>query len=164
MCLGKMNAMFDRYTDDAKKAMYCAILEASHRGDDCVGPGDLLLGLCWVCPSRAHRVAEICDRRGDIRAGLGVQHFPMTAQAYKPDLRRVKFSEDGAEALACAFNEVERRGRVWIDSDDLLRGLLRFRNPAADVLSSFGITLEQLREKAKIDRREYPHSERPSVC
>jgi ATP-dependent Clp protease ATP-binding subunit ClpC len=112
---------FDRYTDQAKRAVYFARFEALHRQKRNIGAEDLLLGLTWETGSRADRCADLKSRAVELRALLGIPHRPSTATPYdyQEDIPLVDF---GKKLLAYASFEADRRAEFWIDSDHLLRG------------------------------------------
>ena len=52
---------------------------------------------------------------------------------------------DAKKTLAYAAREVDWEGSYWLDTDHLLRGLLRFPNEAAHALQKIGVELEAAR-------------------
>lgn len=66
------------------------------------------------------------------------------------------FSADAQMALAHAEKEANRDWSQHIDTDHLLRGLMRFKNDASDALQSAGIHLPDIRAAAKQHRIQIP--------
>jgi ATP-dependent Clp protease ATP-binding subunit ClpA len=68
----------------------------------------------------------------------------------------IPFSADAQVALAHAEKEANRDWSQHIDTDHLLRGLMRFKNDASDSLKSAGIHLPDVRAAAKQHRIQIP--------
>jgi hypothetical protein len=66
--------------------------------------------------------------------------------------------------LAYALFEADWDRQFWIDTDHLLRGLLRFPNAATESLTSMGLTLESVRSSAKNDRKKSPPEAAPKIA
>lgn len=75
---------------------------------------------------------------------MRVPHLPSTALPYRPE-KEIPLDDHAKMALAYAAMEANRSLQYWIDSDHLLRGLLRFDNPARDALRTIGIELAGVR-------------------
>jgi uncharacterized protein YbjQ (UPF0145 family) len=152
---GRSTGMFERYTEQAKRAIENARSEAALRGAKEVAPAHLLLGLSREDNSRANHVASLKDRMSDLCAGLGIPLRPSTAiQAGTPS--KVPLSQVTHTALAHAEKEANREWSEHIDTDHLLRGLMRFSNEASEVLKSKGVNLADVRAAAKRHRIEVP--------
>lgn len=145
--------MFNRYTDPAKRAVFYARIEANHRDKAAIGPEDLLLGLTWETNSTPAAVVPLKDFAVNLRARLGVPHMPTTGHPYLRN-RDIPLSPTCKMAVAYAAGEADAERQYWIDCDHLVRGLLRFENPASTALAECGFTLAGVREKAKQHRAE----------
>jgi len=73
---------------------------------------------------------------------------------YNPS--NIPFNADARMALAHAEKEANRDWSPHIDTDHLLRGLMRFKNDASDALKSAGVHLPDIRAAAKQHRIQIP--------
>jgi len=153
--------MFDRYTDQAKRAIYFAHSEAVHRDEDKIGISYILVGLTWESKTRAGRLAGLKDRCVDLRAKLGIPHRPSTAFPYKRRKDGVPLDYEARRLIVCAEAEANRDWEYWIDTDHLLRAILSFPSPASSALADHGISYAALREASKNDRIEHPSKAQP---
>lgn len=135
--------MFERFTDDARRAVVLAQEEARSLGHDWIGTEHLLLGLLHVEHGPAAdalvalrvtpegirgRVEEIVGRG----AGASVDHMPFTPRAKK--------------VLELALRESLQLGDDHIGAEHLLLGLVREgEGVAALALAQEGVEPEQLR-------------------
>ena len=147
--------MFERYTDPAKRAIYFARAEAVLRGAESVTPKHLLLGLSWEEGSRAASIAALKDRMSDVCKGLGTPFRPVTANQFENE-RSIPLNAESKTALVHAEKEANRDWSEHIDTDHLLRGLMRFKNEASETLKSSGVNLPDIRAAAKRHRIEFP--------
>jgi ATP-dependent Clp protease ATP-binding subunit ClpA len=154
--------VFKRYTEQAKRAINFARNEAIHRKSPFITAADLLVGLTWEEGSRADRCAELKNRAVEFRALLGIAHRPSTDTPYDCK-EHILLNDDGKKVLAYATFESDRRADYWIDSDHLLRAIMRFDNPARQALESVGLTLSELRVKSRASRRESPPARIPML-
>ena len=63
--------------------------------------------------------------------------------------------------LAYAADEANLDQEYWIDTDHLLRGILRFPNEATAALQSISLDLDKAREASKLNRAEFPSKSPP---
>jgi ATP-dependent Clp protease ATP-binding subunit ClpA len=152
--------MFQRFTREARRAIFWGRLEALHRDENCIDIRDLLLGLTWEEESRAVRIAALKERAVEARAFLGIPHLPSTAFPYFRE-KEIKLSNDAKKVLAYARVEADLDREYWIDADHILRGIFRIPNPASQFLTQQGITLGSLRSASLQDRREHPPASKP---
>lgn len=147
--------MFERYTDQAKRAIFFARLEAFHRKEMSISAADVLLGLTWEDGTRADRIAKLRVQSLRIRAGVLVPHLPITDRPYleKGD---IPLDSEAKKALAYAAIECDLDWEYWLDTDHLLRALARFQNDTASVLKSLNLDLPELREASRQDRKQFP--------
>jgi ATP-dependent Clp protease ATP-binding subunit ClpA len=147
--------MFERYTEQAKRAIDNARTEAAQRGAEHVAPSHLLLGLGQEEGSRASQIASLKDRLSGLwTVPVVPDRFPTTNQAgFSSD---IPLHPETQMALVHAEKEANREWSEHIDTDHLLRGLLRFRNEASETLKSKGVSLADMRAAAKRHRIEVP--------
>ena len=147
--------MFERFTEQAKRAIDNARAEAAHRGAEHIAPSHLLLGLSQDESSRAAQIAALKSRLSDLWAGPVVpDRFPTTNQAGFSS--SIPLHPETKMALVHAEKEANRDWSQHIDTDHLLRGLLRFKNEASDALRSKGVNLADVRTAAKKHRIQFP--------
>jgi hypothetical protein len=152
--------MFERYAVGAKKAIFVAHMEAVHRREPSISVGDLLVGITWDAPSRACKIAALKDIAATLRASVGIPHLPVTSLPYERGAD-IPLDDDAKKAVAYAAKEADLDRQYWIDSDHLLRGLLRFPNNAAEALSKANIHLNALRTASVQHRKESPPAPTP---
>jgi hypothetical protein len=151
----RWRAMFERYTEAAKRAIDSAQAEAMLHGAQAVSPAHLLVSLSRDESYVASRIAPLKDRIPGLCAQLGIPFHPsppspQATPAYVP------FNNDSKIALGHAEKEANRDWSQHIDTDHVLRGLMRFSNEASEALKSSGIHLDGLRAAAKQHRIELP--------
>jgi ATP-dependent Clp protease ATP-binding subunit ClpA len=151
---------FERYTDAAKRAIYFARLEANHRDVDSIMPEHILAGLTWESDSTFAGIAPLKELAVTLRAQMELPHLPSTSFPYLRD-RNIPLNDGAKMTLAYAVEEANRDRQYWLDCNHLLRGLLRFRNRASDVLEQSAINLGSVRSAAKLRRREHPANPAP---
>lgn len=147
--------MFERYAFDAKKAIFLAHIEAVHRKEQSISVGDLLAGITWDTKSRACKIAPLKERAVLLRSLVGIPHLPSTSLPYERGAD-IPLDNDAKKAVAYAAEEADLDRQYWIDSDHLLRGLLRFPNNAAEAMSKADISLDSLRSASVQHRNEFP--------
>jgi hypothetical protein len=76
-------------------------------------------------------------------------------------MREIPLNDNSKKVLAYAFEEAEMDQEYWIDTDHLLRGLLRFPNEATTALESISRDLNKSREASKRIRTEFPSKSPP---
>lgn len=148
--------MFERYTEQARRAIYFARREAVLRGAGAISPAHLVLGLSFDEDSRANLIAGLKDKLGsELPTLLATPLHPCSTIAYtaKPD---IPLTDDSKKVLAYAAMESERVCRFLIDTDDLLCGILRFRNAGSIALGSAEISLSHARRASKRLRANEP--------
>jgi len=109
---------FDRYTDEAKRAIFFGRLEANHCDGDSITPDHILAGLMWESDSTLAGVASLKELTVELRAQMELPHLPSTSFRYLRD-RATPLNEGGKKALAYAVAEANRDWRYWIDCDHL---------------------------------------------
>jgi ATP-dependent Clp protease ATP-binding subunit ClpA len=152
--------MFSRYTEQARRAIFFARLEAAHRDEEFIRAKDILLGMTWEEDTRAASLGSLKSHAVALRASVGIPHLPITAFPYLRD-KEIPLDDDSKKVLAYASMEADRDWEFWIDTDHLLRGILRFQNQGADALIKQGVTLEVIRTASVSDRRAHPPRSTP---
>jgi ATP-dependent Clp protease ATP-binding subunit ClpC len=148
----RLLSTFDRYTDQAKRVIYFARLEALHRDQTSISTKDLLAALTWDSDTRVERVAAVKSKCLELRATLEIPHLPTTALPYSRQAD-IPLTDESKKTLAYAVFEADHDREFWLDTDHLLRGLLRFDNAASPALTKAGIELTATRDSSLTDRR-----------
>jgi hypothetical protein len=100
------------------------------------------------------------DKLIDVCTLLGIPHRPCTEIPYKTKLE-IPLDQDSKKVLAYATKEAGRDWQYWIDTDHLLRGILRFPNQASKALESISLDLTSARAASKRHRAEFPPERTP---
>jgi hypothetical protein len=150
-------SILDRYTESARRAIRFAWQESQRRGDTVVDISDLLCGLTIDENTRAERVGKLKENALYLRWLVGVHTLPGKAV---PDITQLDETEleldpEVQRALAFALMEAERDHEHWVDTDHLLRGILRFPNKAHFALLKTEMDLHLVRIDSKHDRAKY---------
>lgn len=153
---------FDRYTADAKRAIYFAHFEAVHRHQERISVSDLLVGLTRDSSSRAGRLVPLKETAVPLRCALEIPHLPSSAVPYTKQVH-IPLEEDAKKLLAYAVEEADCDREWWIDTDHLLRAFLRFENPTRPLIHLFGTELSELRTASREDRLKHPSDPTPRL-
>jgi ATP-dependent Clp protease ATP-binding subunit ClpC len=137
--------MFERYTEEARRALFFARFETSQRGGTSIDSEHLLVGL-------------IREARGPVNAILA--HFQVTPQTLLreidarvppkepvPTAVEIPFNPEGQRALTNAEEEADRLRHLHIGTEHLFLALLgEDQSVAASVLNRQGVTLTAARQ------------------
>jgi ATP-dependent Clp protease ATP-binding subunit ClpC len=158
-------SVFERYTEAAKRVMYCARCEALCRGESVITVADILSGLSVEEATRAERVGSLKANSFYLRWLSGLPALPALNQGEdcKDQESEPQLEIDAKKTLAYAVMEADRDREYWIDSDHLLRGLLRFPNKAHFALLKTEVSLKAARIASRRDRKEFHPRETPSL-
>jgi ATP-dependent Clp protease ATP-binding subunit ClpC len=143
--------MFERYTEKARRAFFFARYEASQFGAPQIEAEHILLGLLredkdLIARYLAHYSASL-DR---IRKEIESRDVPRKHVLSDIDL---PLSEESKQALAFAAEESEILKNRYIGTEHLLLGLLRKSGTVAfDILTGFGVQIDDLRDAIKADQ------------
>jgi ATP-dependent Clp protease ATP-binding subunit ClpA len=151
----------ERYTEPTLRALQFASQEAQLRGDAAISVSDLLAGLSYDEATRAERVGNLKANASYLRWLTTSPQLPPRSAAHEEI--HPQLDSDAHKALSFAVLEADRDREYWIDSDHLLRGLLRFPNKADFALLKTELTLESARKKSRIDRETFLPDENPSL-
>ena len=138
--------MFDRFDDDARRAMHRARLEALARDHEWIGTEHILLGIVALGRGRA---VEVLAQAGldltEVRAAVEtiVERGPHPVSA-----GQLPFTPRAKRVLELALEEASRLGHTWLGTEHLLLGLIaEDQSVAAQVLTTLGLTLAAAREE-----------------
>ena len=150
-----MGYFFSRFTEEARRALYFARIEAGHRGEAKISPRDLLLGLTWDENSRASQIALLKANAVLLRRAVEVPHLPSKNMPYKegPD---IPLDREAKKIIWLAIGEADRYREYWIDTDHLLRGMLSFPNQAAEAIKGIGVSMESVSTASHEHRVKLP--------
>jgi ATP-dependent Clp protease ATP-binding subunit ClpA len=154
------SAIWERCTEQVRKALYFARHEAQRRREMTITVADLLSGLSVEESTRAERVGLLKTNSAYLRWLVALPALPA---AVAPDHEgHPELDHDARRALAYAVAEADRDREYWIDSDHLLRGLLRFPNKAHFALLKTEVNLNSARLASRKDREEFLPEENPT--
>jgi ATP-dependent Clp protease ATP-binding subunit ClpC len=139
--------MFERYREDARRAIFFARWEAQQSGSAYIEPHHLLLGLTHEADAKANQLFALSSHAGNFRSQL-VTH-PSTKLSSSVDL---PLSNAGKRVLVYTAEEAERLASRPIGTEHLLLGLLREKS--SDVLAALaevGIDLHSARNRIRED-------------
>jgi ATP-dependent Clp protease ATP-binding subunit ClpA len=156
------SSLSERYTEPTLLALEFAREEAQQRGAAEVTVADLLAGLMAEEGSRAERVGKLKTNAFYLRWLAGLPALPAPAHE-EGDPNAIALDFEARRALAFAVLEADRDREYWIDSDHVLRGLLRFPNKADFALLKTELTLDSARVASRKDREQYLPEQNPSL-
>jgi ATP-dependent Clp protease ATP-binding subunit ClpA len=143
--------MFERYTEEARRAIFFARYEASQYGSPYIETEHILLGVL-----RADRfIAKKFDlNQGKVHVEISKSAPPKAKVSTSVDL---PLSNESKRVLAYAAEEAERLDDKHIGAKHLFLGLLREeRSLAAKILRGGGVSLESVRDEL-MDPNKEPH-------
>ena len=152
--------MFERFTERATRALFCARDEASQLGSSSIDSEHLLLGLIRDGKGLTDRL--LAD------AGIGVDEIRdemlrrVPARSKTSTSAEIPFSAAAQRVLQHAAQEADRLLHDSVGTEHMLLGLLSEEgNVAADVLTSRGLRLDRVRERIVELLRDGEQRERP---
>ena len=133
--------MFERYREDAKRAIFFARWEAQQAGSAYIEPEHLLLGLTHDADSKANQLFSLSAHAQDFREQL--KPHPAVKLSSSADF---PLSNPSKRVLAYTAEEAERLVSKPIGTEHLLLGLLREKqSDVPAVLAKAGIDLRSAR-------------------
>ncbi|MFL5640097.1 MAG: Clp protease N-terminal domain-containing protein [Gemmatimonadaceae bacterium] len=140
--------MFERFTEDARRALFFAREKTVQRNGDSITPEDLLGGIVWATPNviprlgaKAKETMTPTEKADDFMSRLS---HDKTLNAHTR--REVPFCQATRLALQAAAEEADELGHNAIRPEHLLLGLLRDESTqASHTLREAGVTLRELR-------------------
>jgi hypothetical protein len=159
----KTDSESERYTEAAQRAIFYAFCEVVDRNADVITVADLLAGLCREEGTRADRVSSLKEHALYLRWLSGLSALPMQGPGgdYEECAEQTGFNAEVARALSFAVKEANRDWEYWVDTDHLLRGLLRFPNRAHFAVLKIEVNLKLARAGSRRDRKEFRSAEVP---
>jgi|SRR5208282_4851124 len=134
--------MFNRYTDECKRAVFFAQQAALHEGAAAINSTHLLLGLLGETDSRANTIFRLHELLPEEVAQLAALKKQQLAKKIIP------LNTDGKRVIAYTAREANQLRDYWIDTDHLVLGILREGdNAAAGRLRAIGLDLEISRQR-----------------
>ncbi|MGP8271212.1 MAG: Clp protease N-terminal domain-containing protein [Terracidiphilus sp.] len=146
--------MFERYTEPARRAIFYSRYEASFHSAGEIATGHILVGI--IRERESHSIASdiLNNHETNLRSTLGI---PLPCGKPLTDLMKdIPLDRNAKMTLAYAANEAELDNSLYIYTDHLLRGILRFPNEASDALQSISLDLTKARDASKLNRTKYP--------
>jgi ATP-dependent Clp protease ATP-binding subunit ClpA len=158
-------SVVERYTQSVRKAILHARSESLGRNQSIITVADLLAGLCEQEDTRAERIGELKDNAQYLRWFAGLPQLPCPEPAPLADEKaaRCELDPEARRALTFAVMEADLDHQHWIDSDHLLRGLLRFPNRAQFAVLKTELNLRSARLASFDDRDRYAPEEQPQL-
>ena len=150
--------MFERYTENARRAIFFARYEASQFGSGFIEPEHLLLALLREATGLAYLLLRSSPAAAEsLRSDIEGNTKPLEKVSTSIDL---PLSHASKRILAYASDEAERLTNKHIDTEHLLLGILREEKSfAAELLRERGLTLDFVREKARQSGHATPQGE-----
>jgi ATP-dependent Clp protease ATP-binding subunit ClpC len=136
--------VFEKYTEDARRAVFFGRFEAAQFGSSFITGELLLLGLIHEDYPPFTKLFQLKESETAIRSWV-----PPAKERSDPSVD-LPLSNDGKRILAYAADEAERLHHKWIGSEHLLLGMLRERGQLAKRLEGLGLSLEAARETIRI--------------
>jgi len=156
-------AITQRYTGSVRAAILHARCEALNRNETVITAADLLAGLCQLEETRAERIGHLKENAQYFRWLCDLPQMPWPESASCQSEKPCDLDNDARRALECAVLEADRDGEHWIDSDHLLRGLLRFPNRAQFAVLKTEFNLKMARHCSEHDRDEFLPDDGPDL-
>lgn len=137
--------MFERYNEQARRAVFFARYEASQYGNPYIETEHLLLGLCRE-DNTVRGILKDAGMYSEIRAEIE-RRINRSAPSV-PTRVEVPLSADCKRVLLFAAEEADRLGQRHVGTEHMLLGLLRVEGSlGAQVARARGLKTEELREK-----------------
>ena len=134
--------MFERYREDAKRAIFFARWEAQQSGSAYIDAQHILLALTHDADSKANQLFGLSPHKETFREQLGVKTSAKSSQASDLPL-----SNPSKRVLAYAAEEANRLASTPIGTEHLLLGLLREKHSdVPKTLANAGIDLRSARD------------------
>jgi ATP-dependent Clp protease ATP-binding subunit ClpA len=169
--------MFQRHTDELKRAMYFAAQLAKHESAEVIDSTFLLRGLLTDTDSRANVIFHLCQllpedaakqamlksQQVNNKCDLIVKPVPHRSGSQKKDdaPNEISLGGDGQRILVETAREANRLRDYWIDTEHLVLGMLREGgNAAAAKLRAAGLDLEISRQR--VSEGASPRTPRPN--
>jgi len=170
--------MFQRYTDETKRAIYFAAQLALYEGAEVIDSTHLIRGLLTDPESRANNIFCLCQlfpEDATKQSTLKSQQVNNTCKLTIKQISRqsvfkkkkvapnvIGLGDDGKRILAHTAREANRLRDYWVDTEHLVLGILRDGDNAAAVrLRSVGLDLETSRQRVMESKSSRPPMPNP---
>ncbi len=138
--------MFDRFTNNSKRAMSLARDSAGANGSANLDVIHLLVGCCQVNDSIAAAIVAACG--ADVsRVRSLAQELAAGSKGTTSVLGALPFTLAAKRVLEFAVRESAELRDTAIGTQHLLLGILRVRDDASALLTDAGVTLERARQE-----------------
>jgi ATP-dependent Clp protease ATP-binding subunit ClpC len=150
-------AMFERYTEDARRALFFARYKTTERDGDSISGEDLFAGIVLGAPESIQRLTS---SRPDAlpSSETGEQFLDRMRRDEEMEVRsrkELRFSRAATEALLLAVQEADALGHRHVRPEHLILALLRTTDTdTSQRLLKAGVTLEDVRDQARKRERE----------
>jgi ATP-dependent Clp protease ATP-binding subunit ClpC len=140
------NAVFERFTDRARRAVVQAQEEARALNHDFIGPEHILLGLVGEGQGVAAKALESLGIRLETVRERVEDTVP--PGLYSRPSGHIPFTPPAKKVLGLSLSEAKLLGHPYIGTEHILLGLLRQgEGVAAQVLTGLGADLDGVRER-----------------
>jgi ATP-dependent Clp protease ATP-binding subunit ClpA len=137
--------MFERYRQDARRAIFFSRWEAQQSGSAYIGPEHLLLSLTHDADSKANQLFALSAHAENFRERLVIR-----SPAKRSASLDLPLSNAGKRVLAYTAEEAERLASNPIGTERLLLGLLREKkSDVPEALGGVGIDLHSARNRVR---------------
>jgi ATP-dependent Clp protease ATP-binding subunit ClpC len=154
-------AVFERFTESARKSVFFARYEASAAGTLQIEATHLLLGILRADEELATRLVGPPDRIDRIRQRVFEAPSSHASIPLNADL---PLSHEAKRAMAHAAEEAAKRQDKHITAEHLLLGLVREKDaPVALLLREVGVSMKKMRAPAPRPAPQDPEPARPAA-
>ncbi|SRR5579871_169861 len=137
--------MFERYRQDARRAIFFSRWEAQQSGSVYIEPEHLLLSLTHDADSKANQLFALSSHTDNFRSQL--KSHPPAKTSKSVDL---PLSNTSKRILAYAAQEADRLASKPIGTEHLFLGLLREnKSDVPEALTAMGISLHSARNRIR---------------
>jgi ATP-dependent Clp protease ATP-binding subunit ClpC len=141
--------MFERYREDARRAIYFARWEAQQSGSPYIEEEHIFLGLTHDADSKANQLFALSIHAENLRTQSAAQTSIKSSTSVDLPL-----SNPSKRVLAHAAEEADRLGSKPIGTEHLLLGLLREnKSSVPETLATAGIDLRSARNRIRQELR-----------
>lgn len=138
--------MFERYNEEARRAIFFSQWEAQQAGSAYIEPEHLLLSLTHEVDSKANQLFALASHAENFRKQFGL---PLPAEQ-APESKALPLSNPSKRVLAYAAEEADQLVSKAIGNEHLLLGLLREKkSDVPDALAAVGIDLRSARKRIR---------------
>ena len=139
--------MFERYSEDARRALFFARARTQQRNGDSITPEDLLDGIVWASPHVIARVApKLAEAKASSETAEDLVSRLLREAALLDVSKEIPFSDPTKLALGRGCEEADVFEHKTIGAKHLLLGLLRDEDSQASrTLREADVTLRELR-------------------